>query len=124
MSKATRRGCFRRVNLERHRNGLKPLVWSPLLAKSAQAAAKEAHRDRGPLRHVSGWFKRIYKKLGRRRFGEVGECLAEGQSSYSTVVDMWHDSQAHYLIMNDKDVTHGGIGHYGRSWCLHTAEMK
>ena len=124
MSKASRRECFRKVNLERHRQGRKPLIWHPVLAKSSQAAAKVVERDRGPLKHTAQWWKQIYKYGGKKIFGEIGECLGEGQTSSTVLVRMWYDSAAHFKVMNDEDVTHGAIGHFGRSWCLHTGERQ
>lgn len=122
MSKATRRECFRQVNLERHKNGRHPLIWHPVLAKSSQATAKITYRDKGPLKHLAKWWAVIYKYGGKKIFGEIGECLGEGQTSSSLLVQMWHNSHIHFVVMNDASVTHGAIGHYGDSWCLHTGE--
>jgi uncharacterized protein YkwD len=124
MSKATRRVAFQKVNQERESHGRKPLVWDPILGKSSQAAAKVVHRDKGPLKHVAKWFLEIYKRGGKKRFGEIGECLGEGQSSSTSLVKMWHESEIHERVMNDRDVTHGAIGHYGKAWCLHTGERS
>lgn len=119
-----RRVCFTLVNRERKKQGHAPLTWSPVLGKSSQAAATEAYRDRGPLKHNARWWAKIYKYAGKKRFGEIGECLAEGQTTASTVVEDWHNSPGHFAVMNDKDVTHGAIGKKGNSWCLHTGEKS
>lgn len=122
MAAESREAAFRKVNVARHNRGLKPLIWSPVLARSAQTCAKEVERDPGPLKHNARWWLKIYKYAGKRTFGEIGENIGEGQKDSDTIVRMWIASPPHFKVMMDDDITHGAIGHYGDSWCLHTGE--
>lgn len=122
MASVSRTNALQEINHLRSRHGLRTLKWSPILAKSAQAAAKEVERDPGPLKHNARWWLKIYRFGGKRVFGELGECIGEGQDTSKEIFSGWLHSPPHYDVMMDEDVTHAGIGHYKDSWALHTGE--
>lgn len=99
--------CFLQTNRARQRAGERTLKKSPLLARSAKAKAKHLAKT-GELEHGLWW--KLIDKVSSKRYGTIGENIAEGQNTAEQVVEDWLNSPAHRENMLAGKYTHLGIG--------------
>lgn len=99
---------FRLTNRERVGHNVRTLKRSRLLDRSARRKARRLARS-GELEHGI-WWTLIWKITGRR-YGTIGENIAEGQNDPDTVMRQWMNSTAHRANILKPGYTHLGVGY-------------
>jgi uncharacterized YkwD family protein len=119
---AVEQEVVRLVNVEREKQGLKPLA---LDSKLSMVAGKKSQdmKDNNYFSHQSPTYGSPFDML--KQFGvsykTAGENIAAGQHSAKEVVDGWMNSQGHRQNILNPSFTKIGVGHvtggnYGSYW--------
>ena len=118
---ASAKQAFDLQNQKRSENGLKPLIWNEELYNAAKVRAKEIvtnwshtrpNGDRGP------------DSLIPTLYGGIGENLAKGSKTSSSVVNGWMNSSGHRANILDNYFVYGAVARYGDYWVTIFAEEK
>lgn len=96
----------RRINRARENNGLDPVRLHPCLTDDAAQPWARRMAKTGDFRHQE--LSDVQKKCPR--FGWMGENIAYGHPTASTVMDAWMDSSGHRANILRPQFTHVGIG--------------
>lgn len=114
-----RNEVIRLVNVERQKNGLKPLTENKSLSRVAQYKTFDMH-DLEYCEHISPTFGSPFEMM--HEFGitymSAGENLAAGFKTPAKVVDAWMNSPAHRANILQKAFSEIGIGYVeeGHYW--------
>ncbi len=109
----------RLVNLERGKNGLKPLTADWQLSRVARYKSQDM-RDNRYFSHTSPVYGSPFQMI--KNFGisyrSAGENIAMGQATPQAVVNAWMNSSGHRANILNSSYTHIGVGYVadGRYW--------
>jgi uncharacterized protein YkwD len=108
---------FNDTNEERIRHGLKRVNRRPALDIVAAAYARDMH-SRNFFAHKSPEGKSVGDRMKARgvSYRSVGENIARGHPSCSSVMEGWMTSPGHRHNILDSDWTHMGSGRSGSYW--------
>lgn len=101
------------------------LKWNEKLERSANAHATDMAKYRY-FSHYSRKGEDVGKRVDRfeYRWIVVGENIAEGQRSFSEVMEDWLKSPSHCKMIMDPKVDEMGIAKSGRYWVQHFGKQK
>ncbi len=109
----------RLVNIERSKNGLKPLTHDWELSRVARYKSQDM-KNKNYFAHESPTYGSPFDMM--RSFGisyrSAGENIAKGQTTPQKVVNAWMNSQGHRANILNKNYTHIGVGYVqsGNYW--------
>ncbi|MBO5743328.1 MAG: SafA/ExsA family spore coat assembly protein [Clostridia bacterium] len=109
----------RLVNIERSKNGLKPLTHDWELSRVARYKSQDM-KNKNYFAHESPTYGSPFDMM--RSFGisyrSAGENIAKGQTTPQKVVTAWMNSQGHRANILNKNYTHIGVGYVasGNYW--------
>ncbi|MBQ8551884.1 MAG: SafA/ExsA family spore coat assembly protein [Clostridia bacterium] len=109
----------RLVNVERAKNGLKPLTADWELSRVARYKSQDM-RDNRYFSHTSPVYGSPFQMI--KNFGisyrSAGENIAMGQATPQAVVNAWMNSSGHRANILNSSYTHIGVGYVadGRYW--------
>ncbi len=109
---------FARINAERTKEGLKPVLVHPLLTKAAGLFAAEMNR-RGVMTHTGEDGSTPGDRITRAGYSwqTYGEIVAFGQPTPEAVVLAWMNSPGHRAIIMGTQYEEIGVGYSGRYYC-------
>ena len=109
----------RLVNVERTKNGLKPLTYDWELSRVARIKSQDM-RDNKYFSHTSPTYGSPFQMM--KDFGityrSAGENIARGQATPQSVVNAWMNSSGHRANILNSSFTHIGVGYVanGKYW--------
>lgn len=107
------------TNVERSKNGLKPLEISQPLMKSAQVKSDDMAKN-NYFSHNSPTYGTPFELMTAQgiTYRAAGENIAMGQRSAKEVVNAWMNSEGHRKNILSSDFTHIGVGYspQGNYW--------
>jgi len=112
---------YDQFNQYRESQGLPKLARNSDLEESANESAKDIYDEK------RGWNHDGYQEYITNHYGDwqsVGENLARSDRTFDGILSLWHISEKHKDIMQDKDFCEIGIGHYKYIWVLHLGRKK
>lgn len=107
---------MQKINDYRKEHGAQPLRTSPLLEKSAEAAAYEIFIGKRGWNH-DGYVASISGQY--QSWWIIGENLARNYNNFDFVLTSWEHSPEHNANLLEKDYCEGGLGIYAFVWVLH-----
>lgn len=123
---------IRLVNLEREKEGLKPLGTFQRLTDAAEIRAPELAQYFSHDRpDGSSCYTAMDETGARNGAGRAGENIAAGQATPAAVVESWMNSSGHRANILNPEYTHIGVGYYfdrndrqyGHYWVQMFAQM-
>lgn len=107
---------LRLVNQQRKAAGLRPLILIEDLNQAARVQSENMSRNK-TLAHNIGDSTLVKRVLATGYdYNRVSENIAEGTRSADRTVECWMASPNHRANILDPDVTHMGVGKYGKYW--------
>ena len=109
----------RLVNVERTKNGLKPLTYDWELSRVARIKSQDM-KDNKYFSHTSPTYGSPFQMM--KSFGityrSAGENIARGQATPQAVVNAWMNSSGHRANILNSSFTHIGVGYIanGKYW--------
>ena len=109
----------RLVNVERTKNGLKPLTYDWELSRVARIKSQDM-KDNKYFSHTSPTYGSPFQMM--KSFGityrSAGENIARGQATPQAVVNAWMNSSGHRANILNSSFTHIGVGYVanGKYW--------
>lgn len=107
----------RLVNLERQKEGLKPLTIDTELSKVARLKSEDM-KNKMYFSHTSPTYGTPFDMLKQFNisYKSAGENIAKGQKTAQAVVDAWMNSEGHRKNILSSSFTHIGVGHSSSYW--------
>ena len=105
---------FELTNEARANNGLSPLKRNTQLDKLAQGKAESMHNTKAEMSISHSGFDERAKIANSYGFNLVAENIAYGGFEASSFDEMWMSSPGHKANILDRELTHVGIGVYGK----------
>lgn len=107
---------MQKINDYRKEHGVKALRTSPLLERSAEAAAYEIFIGKRGWNH-DGYVASISGQY--QSWWIIGENLARNYNDFDFMLRSWEMSKEHNENLLEKDFCEGGLGIYAYVWVLH-----
>ncbi|WP_052807467.1 CAP domain-containing protein [Risungbinella massiliensis] len=119
---AIEKEVVRLVNIERSKQGLKPLTIDEKVSSVADKKSQDM-KDKGYFDHQSPTYGSPFDMLRKFdvKFSSAGENIAAGQKTAAEVVKGWMNSEGHRANILNASYTHIGVGFveggsYGTYW--------
>jgi uncharacterized YkwD family protein/spore coat assembly protein SafA len=111
-TKSVESEVVRLVNIERAKNGLKPLTANWQLARVARYKSEDM-RDKGYFSHTSPTYGSPFDMMKNFRvsYSSAGENIAAGQTTAQAVMDSWMNSPGHRQNILSANYTEIGVGY-------------